>query len=264
MPHASHGGVGLNYVQAGAGDPPLFFIHGWCCDLSFFEPQLRHFASSHSVTALDLRGCGESDRPPGGYDIPTFADDVAFLCGKLGITNPVVVGHSLGGSIAVELSGRYPYLPAAVVALDPGPLHPTPEATAVYAGFAAQMTGPDGEAVRRAWVSRGQADDQLGRKVVDTMCSVPLDIAAETMRGTTLWNSVAALLTCRAPLLVVRAQPGGSNDPMRLRALKPDIHIGITVGAGHFHQLEVPDQINAMIERFLQVALTDGQNRSAA
>jgi pimeloyl-ACP methyl ester carboxylesterase len=38
-----------------------------------------------------------------------------------------------------------------------------------------------------------------------------------------------------------------------LRAIKPDLQVGITVGAGHFHQLEVPDQVNAMIERFLQI-----------
>jgi pimeloyl-ACP methyl ester carboxylesterase len=40
-----------------------------------------------------------------------------------------------------------------------------------------------------------------------------------------------------------------------LRAIKPDLELGITVGAGHFHQLEVPEQVNAMIERFLQVAV---------
>ena len=45
------------------------------------------------------------------------------------------------------------------------------------------------------------------------------------------------------------------SDALRLRAIKPDLEVGITVGAGHFHQIEVPEQVNAMIERFLRVSL---------
>ncbi len=78
------------------------------------------------------------------------------------------------------------------------------------------------------------------------------------LRGATVtWNSVAALVLCCVPMLVVRAQLGGSNDPARLRTLKPDVHVGVTVGAGHFHQLEVPEQVNAMIARFMRVALME-------
>jgi pimeloyl-ACP methyl ester carboxylesterase len=93
--------------------------HGWCCDHSSFKPQFDHFKSSHAVTALDLRGCGNSDRPTDGYDLPTLADDVAWLCDKLGISRPIVVGHSLGGTIAIELAARHPSALVAVVALDP-------------------------------------------------------------------------------------------------------------------------------------------------
>ena len=86
------------------------------------------------------------------------------------------------------------------------------------------------------------------------MCSVPLPIARAVIEGVAAWNGPAALMTCRVPLLVLRSVPGGSNDPARLQALKPDAYFGMTVGAGHFHQLEVPEQVNAMIERFLAIA----------
>jgi pimeloyl-ACP methyl ester carboxylesterase len=51
----------------------------------------------------------------------------------------------------------------------------------------------------------------------------------------------------------IRANLAEDPDALRLRRINPDLHVGITVGAGHFDQLEVPDQVNAMIERFLQV-----------
>ena len=51
-----------------------------------------------------------------------------------------------------------------------------------------------------------------------------------------------------------RSRLGGSNDPARLLALRTDIHIGMTVGPGHFNQLEVPEQVTPMIERFVLIA----------
>ena len=58
-----------------------------------------------------------------------------------------------------------------------------------------------------------------------------------------------------SPLLILGSDVDDSNHPSRLQVLKPDTYFGMTVGAGHFHQFEVPDQVNAMIERFLAIAI---------
>jgi pimeloyl-ACP methyl ester carboxylesterase len=72
MSQVTRDGLSLYYEQEGRGDPPLLFIHGWCCDHTFFQPQVDYFKARHAVTTLDLRGCGHSDRPSYGYDIPTL------------------------------------------------------------------------------------------------------------------------------------------------------------------------------------------------
>jgi len=258
MPYAERDGLRLYYERDRTGELELLFVPGWCCDHTFFAPQFDYFKGTHTVTALALRGCGRSDSPPDGYDIPSLADDVAWFCAEVGIEQPVVIGHSLGGMIAIELGARHPSLPCALVADDPGPVHPTDLASSLYAGFADQLAGPTGEDVRRAWVVEGvgpTADDELRKRIVDTMCSVALPVARAVIEGVARWNGVAALTMCNAPLLVLRSVPGGSNDPARLQALKPDAHFGMTVGAGHFHQLEVPEQVNTMIERFLAITI---------
>src|SRR6266542_18274 len=159
--------------------------------------------------------------------------------------------------IAIELAARHRSVPLAVVADDPGPINPLPETRRIYEGFAAELEGPDGEAARRAWVADtvGTTDDpDRDHWIVETMCSVPLGVAAAAIYGVNAWNGIDALASCKVPLLVLRAATGGSNDAARLLPLKPDLHFGVTVGAGHFHQLEAPEQVTPMIERFLQVA----------
>ena len=199
---------------------------------------------------------GRSDQPEDGYTIPDFADDLAQFCAVVGIEKPVVIGHSLGGMIGVELAARHPSLPRALVLVDPGPIDPLPETVKLFSSLAAQLEGPSGEDVRRLYVQdMGARDEDLAHWIADSMCALPLPTAAAVIRGVVAWNGVGALGLCIVPTLLLRSTFGANPDAIRLRAIKPDLQVGITVGAGHFHQLEVPDQVNAMIERFLAIAV---------
>ena len=101
----------------------------------------------------------------------------------------------------------------------------------------------------------GARDEQLARWIVELMCAVPLPVAAAVIRGVAEWNGRDRFARCNLPVLLLRAALWERTDALRLLELKPDLEIGITVGAGHFHQLEVPEQVNAMIERFLATSL---------
>ena len=256
MPYADLADLRLYYERAGSGAREFLFIPGWCCDHTAFRPQFDHFARTASVTALDLRGIGLSGKPDEGYSIPELANDVAAFCAAVGMEKPVVVGHSLGGMIAVELGGRFPALPSALVLVDPGPIDPLPATVEFFREFAEQLEGPGGEEIRRAYVhDMGARDEELARWIVDHMCAVEQPIAAAVIRGVTEWNGREPLARCNVPVLLLRAELREETDVLRLREIKPDLRVGITVGAGHFHQLEVPEQVNAMIERFLAVSL---------
>jgi pimeloyl-ACP methyl ester carboxylesterase len=253
VPYADLDGLRLYYDRSGSGEPELLFVPGWCCDRTAFQPQFDHFATTHAVTSLDLRGCGLSDKPDDGYEIRDFADDVARFCAEVGIERPVVVGHSLGGMIGVELAARHPTVPRALVLVDPGPIDPLPSTVRLFESFAEQLAGPSGEDVRSRYVRQmGARDDDLAQWIADLMCGVSLPIATAVIRGVSTWNGVGAFGLCFLPVLLMRCWIGEDTDVLRLRALKPDLQVGITVGAGHFHQLEVPGQVNAMIERFLE------------
>jgi len=256
VPHADLSGLKLYYERAGSGLPELLFVPGWCCDHTAFQPQFDHFAKTHAVTAIDPRGVGQSDAPEEGYRIPDFADDLAQLCAVVGIDKPVVVGHSQGGMVAVELGARYPALASALVLVDPGPIHPLPESVKFFASAPEYLEGPGGEDVRRMWVEgMGARDEKLARWIVDHMSAVPLPIATAVIRGLSEWNGLGAFVMNEVPTLLLRRKLESDPDALRLLKIRPDLEVGVTVGAGHFHQLEVPEQVNAMIERFLAVSL---------
>lgn len=257
MPFAEIEGLRLHYERAGSGEPELLFVPGWSCDWRAFGPQFDYFAEAHSVTAVDPRGFGQSDRPDSGYHIRDFADDIARFCESVGIVKPVVVGHSLGGGIAVELAARYPSLPRAVVLVDPNPIDPLPETVKFFDSAADQLEGPSGEEVRRLWTEgMGARDPELARWISEHMCATPLPVAAAVIRNLNDWNGVGALQLCEIPtLLLMRGGGDRAGDVVRLVAIKPDLEVGMIAGAGHFIQLEVPEQVNAMIERFLELSV---------
>lgn len=107
MPHLIRDGVKLHYDEAGSG-PTMVFVHGWTCDRSHFAPQTAHFSSGRRCIAVDLRGHGESDKPEQPYTIDGFADDVAWMCGELGVSCSVFAGHSMGGAIVLALASPPP------------------------------------------------------------------------------------------------------------------------------------------------------------
>src|SRR5215469_12117609 len=116
--------IRLYYDQAGVGNPTFILIHGGGADTSHLAPQFYFFARRGTAINLDLRGCGKSDKPVKYGTIAQYADDVAYLCRQLKITSPIVIGHSMGGMVAVEFGAKYPMLPTAIVLISSGVLFP--------------------------------------------------------------------------------------------------------------------------------------------
>lgn len=243
----------LGYDIAGAGEPSLLFLHGWCGDRSFWAAQFDNFSPSHRVLAVDLPGHGKSSVPE-EYSIDAFARKVAELADDLRLGRSVVFGHSIGAMVALALSQLAPELVGAVALIDPPPLN-----REVWKGFAPQLitsfSGPDGPNGRRGFVEQMflPTDDPTRRaKIIKTMTAVPNDIAIALVEAIAAYDAMAVLQQCDVPVLTISSAVP-TNDAASLLAVNPTMTFGQTVGAGHFLQLEVPEQVNPMIERFLAI-----------
>jgi pimeloyl-ACP methyl ester carboxylesterase len=247
---------GIAYETAGDGDPPLVFVHGWSGDHTHLEPQFHHFADSHRVIALDLRGHGASRPGPDGashpgpaYDCDAFADDVLAVVAHAGVARPVVVGHSLGGLVALTCAAR-PDAVAAAVLVDPAPMLPG-RGQAFFSRSIPNVAADRDGSWRAAFVARlfGPHDTVRRDQTVTAARTVPLQVALGGWRAIAEFDGEGVLARVEAPVLLITA---GAPEAGVVEQLG-DVALGRTVGAGHFIQLEVPDQVNAMIARWLDV-----------
>ena len=103
--------------------PPIVLIHCFTCAINWWDKVMPLLDRNHRVVAVDLRGHGGSEKPTSGYSIPDQADLVAQALGRLGVRDAEVVGHSLGGAVAVAVAERSPELVSRVVIVDTPPTH---------------------------------------------------------------------------------------------------------------------------------------------
>jgi pimeloyl-ACP methyl ester carboxylesterase len=242
----------LTFDDSGAGDPALLFIHGWCCDRSYFAPQFEHFAATHRVVAVDQRGHGKTGpAPDGDYSVAAFAGDAEELIGSLGLERPVVVGHSLGGVVSLALAASRPELVRGVVMVDPAPIIVSDELRAAFESLLDIVSTVDGRKAFVAGMFAPTDDEARKAQIVDAMSAAADDIAVAAISGLLDWDGPAALEACPVPIATI-GSVSPINTQAQLREHCPHIVVAQTLGAGHFNQLEVPDQVNAMIERFVR------------
>lgn len=257
MPIASRDGIALAYDLAEGAGRPIVLIHGWCCDRTYFTPQFEHLAAAgHTVLALDLRGHGESDAPEGDYSMPSLAGDVAWLAAEAGLERPVVVGHSMGGVVAFELAYLSPGLPAAIVMIDSPVARPAASRAAMPA-FLEKLEGPDYREAIAGYVREAlflpTDDARRCEAIVERMVATERHVIVAAFAGMRDFDPDAARSRIALPSLYIAADDRPLSDLPHLFGLAPEMLFGQTVGSGHFCQLEVPDQVNAMLDRFLAI-----------
>jgi pimeloyl-ACP methyl ester carboxylesterase len=120
MPRLHINGIDLHFAVTGQGQPVLF-IHGLGSSSRDWEPQTAFFARRYQVVTFDLRGHGQSQKPPGPYSMLLFASDAAQLLKALGLAPAHVVGISLGGMIALQLAADSPASVRSLVVVNTGP-----------------------------------------------------------------------------------------------------------------------------------------------
>jgi pimeloyl-ACP methyl ester carboxylesterase len=254
------------FVRAGSG-PVLLLLHGIGNNCQTWSGVIDRLAESHTVIAPDLLGHGASDKPRGDYSIAGYANGMRDLLSVLDIEQATVVGHSLGGGIALQFAYQFPERCQRLVLVGSGGLGPELSAglrAATLPGadlVLTALTGVSGplrmgmhvlERIGRAggWRRVGDlaeaGDALLALKDIEARRAF-----LRTLRGVVdaRGQAVTALdrlyLADSIPMLVI----WGSRDPIvparhaeTVRTLVPSARIEVFDGAGHWPHLDEPDR----------------------
>src|SRR5919112_3317295 len=97
----------IRYSVTGGG-PPVVLVHGWLSSSKIWGPLVERLAQRFTVYTLDLAGFGDSDKPISGYGIRYGSRLLYAFCAHFGLSRAAVVGHNVGGTMAMKLAADHP------------------------------------------------------------------------------------------------------------------------------------------------------------
>lgn len=270
---ANINGVRVHYLIAGKGSP-IVLLHGYTQTSHMWRPLIPLLASTHLVIAPDLRGLGESQRAPSGYDKKTMAQDVHALVHQLGVNEPIaLVGHDIGLMVSYAYAAQYPSEVKRLVLMDaflPGignwkdvwlmrdlwhfhfygdvPLALVKGRERTYFehfwnDFAADRTKSIPEADRRFYASAYSREDGMraGFEVFRAFEQDASDFAGFSTKKLTIPVLVLTGEKASGPTLIEQA-----------KLVADDVHGVIVPGAGHWLMEEAREKTMAELTQFLK------------
>lgn len=251
------------------GAPTMLFLHGLTDSGEGWPEAVRHWQDDYSVVTVDQRGHGGSPRftpeQLAGHPGDLMVDDTVILLEQL--DRPVVIGHSLGGAVALATAVRRPDLVRALVLEDPAPLGPqepqrSPERGRAYrADLQPSLDAPDDDALLA--VRRQQHPDWPESELLVTgRAEQQMDVdylAHGEWKPSPRWPELLADLA--VPTLIVSGALAGERSAELCvdaameqdvrRAQKPEVTLVRIPGAGHCVRRDRPEAFYAVVDEWL-------------
>lgn len=234
----------IHYEAMGRGHDPLIFLHGWLGSWRYWVPAMEELSISCRTYAFDLWGFGDSDKL-GEYTIDTYVDLLDDFLAEMGIQRATLVGHALGGLVALSFAAR------------------APDRVEKVMGVSVPFAGPSVEPMRSSFSGNGAS---LARLVAKRANFPEVEREARKTDVKAVVNSVRSamesdglrdlLLPFDVPILLVH----GAKDPLVqsprrewLGGFGQNTRIVLLDGATHFPMLEQQNKFNRLLMEFLRV-----------
>ena len=260
------------YVDEGSGEV-LLLLHGMAGSSQTWRSVIKPLSRRFRVIAPDLPGHGESTKPRSDYSLGAFAVLLRDLLDELGVTRATIIGHSLGGGVAMQFLYQHPDYAQRLILIGSGGLGPdvgltlrllsAPGAELIMPIIAPRQVLTAGDRVW-SWLRKAGIEAPRGEEIwrsYSTFSDAPTRQAfLRTLRSVVDYRgqAVSALnrLNTKTELPIMAIW--GEKDaiiPVKhayaAQQARPDIRLEVLAGVGHFPQVERPAEVVELIEDFI-------------
>lgn len=239
----------LTVNDGGRGGLPVVLVHSLAGNSAHWTGQLEHLRQNRRAVALDLRGQGGSAAPKDGdYSIAGMAGDIAAVTGSLRLDRFVLLGHSMGGGVALAYAGTHPGRVAGLLLVDPigdGKQIPAAEAKSFLDGIESSYDSM----IQGYWTNIAGPNSAVRERLLSDLRATPRETVVQVLRSVMQFDPHPYLGQYRGPVLSVVTP---SNDKaFSLHRLGKGFPHRVVTGTGHWIQLDKPDEFNRLLDEFL-------------
>ena len=245
-------GVHVQYRVYGSGEPALVFIHGWSCDSNYWREQIPAFKRKYTLVMVDLAGHGGTDGNRTDWTIARFGQDVATALSAVPNKQVILVGHSMGGPVAIEAARLLGGRAIGIIGVDTfksigAPAPSKAQVDAIIKPFEADFIGQTRSLVADHLFVKG-ANPQLAQKIAYDMSLSSPRVAVPAMRAVLEYDFREPLKDISVPIVAINSDLGEPVNETRIRKVLPKFRAVTLVGDGHFLMMEDPGRFNPALE----------------
>lgn len=253
----AHDGLPIVCEIRGQGDTALLFLHGWCGDRSYWKNQVEAFAPNYRIVAIDQAGHGESGKDRKEWKIADLAQDVETIVKELGLKRVILVGHSMGGPIALMAAKRLPGTVVAVIGSDTlqNAEFKMPEDAVknflqmFETNFKGTVGGMFGQMLN------AKVDPELKKSLGERAAGQDQKMAIGLMRDMSGLDTVVLFKEAKVPIRCINSGGGYQfHRPTEVEINKKygDFNVVTIADVGHYPMLEKPEEFNQKLREILK------------
>jgi N-formylmaleamate deformylase len=249
-------GAELSYLRTGGDKPPVVLLHGLTANGACWTPVARALEGYYDIVLPDARGHGSSGVPADGYRYEELAADVVGLMDALGLTTPILLGHSMGGMTAAVVASQNPRRLRGLVLVDPTFLTPQRQRDVYDSDVAEQHRRTLGKTKEEFLAELRRRYARRSPEIVELIVQARLQTDVRAFGVLTPPNPDYRRLVqgLAVPSLLVIADGGVVSREVaeELAQLNPRMSIEQILDAGHGIPYDQPERLATVVRAFLE------------